>query len=147
VVSELRIRSANASDLEVARSWLADAGLPTEDLTPDHMQSFLVALVDDKPVGMIGLEQLGEAGLLRSLVVDTNLRSGGIGRRLVAALEAKAAACGVARLWLLTIDADRYFARLGFEAVARSEAPNAIQRTAEFADLCPGDAVLMRKKL
>ena len=50
-------------------------------------------------------------------------------------------------LWLLTIDADAWFARLGYTTQARAFAPPEIQQTEEFASLCPGDAVLMMKKL
>jgi len=144
---DVEIRSAIATDLDVARAWLSDAGLPTADLTPEHMKSFLVAVADDTPVGMIGLEQFGSAGLLRSLVVDPTARSGGIGAALVVALESKATALGVAELWLLTIDADPYFSRLDYVAMNRSEAPHVIRNTAEFSSLCPGDAALMRKYL
>ena len=111
------------------------------------MQNFLVALADESPVGMIGIEKFGDVGLLRSLVVDPSARSGGIGARLVAALESMAAERGIAELWLLTIDADAYFSRLGYSVTDRSRAPDVIRRTHEFSSLCPGDATLMRKSL
>ena len=142
----LDIRPANAVDLDAARGWLEEAGLPTADLTPDHMNNFLVAAADGEPVGLIGLEQFGNVGLLRSLVVDPSVRSGGVGRQLVAALEAKATGLGITELWLLTIDADPYFSRLDYVVTERTAVPVAIQSTAEFSSLCPGDAVLMRKK-
>jgi amino-acid N-acetyltransferase len=111
------------------------------------MENFLVAVDADSPLGMVGLETFNDVGLLRSLVVDPGARSGGIGRRLVAALEANAASKGVTEMWLLTIDADTYFEKLGYEMQERDSAPNSIRTTAEFADLCPGDAVLMKKVL
>jgi len=145
VISGLRIRPGQSSDVDVVKSWLASAGLPTEDLTADHMQGFLVAEVDGDAAGAIGLEQLGDIGLLRSLVVDPSRRSGGIGAHLVAALEQKAAAAGIRQLWLLTIDADRYFVNLGWTVSDRADAPPAIRATQEFSSLCPGDAVVMSK--
>lgn len=145
--SAMEIRKAVAADLVAARSWLSEAGLPIEDLTPDHMQNFLVTMADHQPVGMIGLEQFGKTGLLRSLIVDPSVRSEGLGAQLVGALERRAAESGVNELWLLTIDADRYFANLGYEAEERSAAPQSIRATDEFSTLCPGDAVLMRKTL
>lgn len=48
---------------------------------------------------------------------------------------------------LLTIDADKWFASLGYLTQSRDSAPAAIQSTAEFSSLCPGDAVLMKKLL
>jgi len=147
MTAEIKIRAAAANDLAIARDWLAAAGLPTEDLSIAHMDAFLIAVQHDLPVGMIGLEAYSECGLLRSLIVDTACRGKGLGAQLVAALETKAAADGITGLWLLTTDADPFFARHGYEVKQRSGAPAAIQNSAEFSSLCPGDAVLMRKSL
>ena len=62
-------------------------------------------------------------------------------------LEVTAAAKGVSELWLLTIDADPFFSQLGYAIVGRDAVPDAIASTAEFTDLCPGDAVLMQKTI
>lgn len=144
---DVEIRQAVTTDLDVAQAWLSDAGLPTSDLTPEHMKRFLVAVADGRRVGMIGLEQFGSVGLLRSLVVDPSVHGCGIGGRLVGALESRASGLGITELWLLTIDADLYFLRLGYLEMERNAAPDSIQGTAEFSILCPGDAVLMRKSL
>jgi len=55
MTAQAEIRLAMASDLSAAERWLGNAGLPTDDLTPEHMQRFLVATVDDVAVGSIGL--------------------------------------------------------------------------------------------
>lgn len=141
----IEIRAARRSDLDAARVALGDAGLPVQDLSAAHLA--FVAEEGDRFVGAIGLESFGVIGLLRSLVVLADARAGGVGRLLVAALELLAREQGVEALWLLTTDADRYFERLGYDAVDRGSAPTAIQETAEFSGLCPGDAVLMRKVL
>lgn len=145
--TDIAIRAATAADLPTAQSWLADAGLPAEDLGAAHMQDFLMAEVDDRLAGIIGVENLGSVGLLRSLVVHRYDRGSGVGAKLVAALEHQAADAGISALWLLTIDADRYFSSLGYEVMDRNRAPEAIRLTAEFSSLCPGDAALMRKIL
>ena len=143
----MTIRPATAQDFEVAKAWLVAAGLPTADLSESQMEHFLVAVTDGTPVGMIGLEPFNDSGLLRSLVVDPVARGGGIARNLVAALEVNAASLGIATLWLLTTDADAYFAAQGYEVKPRDAAPDSIRITTEFSKLCPGDAVLMRKVL
>jgi amino-acid N-acetyltransferase len=97
--------------------------------------------------GVIGLESFENLGLLRSLVVSRAARGSGIGAALVAALEAVCRELGVRELWLLTIDADAFFAKLGYVTRSRDAAPEAIRNTAEFSGLCPGDAVLMSKEL
>lgn len=147
MTSDIDIRPARVGDLAIAIAWLDGAGLPIEDLTAAHMESFLFAHQGDTPVGMIGLESYADCGLLRSLYVDAAQRGSGVGAQLVSALEAKAAGSGVAAIWLLTIDADAFFTRHGYEVMQRDAAPASIQSSAEFSSLCPGDAVLMQKKL
>ena len=143
----INIRSAGPADLATAVAWLDGAGLPSSDLSSEHMQSFLLATRDGEPIGMIGIETYPDCGLLRSLFVAESGRDAGLGAQLVAELERTVAAAGLPALWLLTIDAENYFTRLGYETMERSEAPESVQQSAEFSSLCPGDAVLMRKAL
>jgi len=145
--SDIEIRPAQASDLTVAMAWLSGEGLPTDDLTADHMDAFIIATQAGESVGMIGLEKFGNVGLLRSLVVDEAGRGAGLGERLVAELELTARNEHIDELWLLTIEADPFFARHGYVVSERDAAPEAIRDTAEFSTLCPGDAVLMHKRL
>ncbi len=140
-----RIRQAHHGDFDAARNVLSDAGLPVEDLSAEHLA--FVAEINGRFVGMIGLESFGTIGLLRSLVVSADARAGGLGRRLVAELEASTREQGMEALWLLTIDADPFFQRLGYVVMDRADVPLAIRTTAEFSGLCPGDAVLMSKAL
>lgn len=140
-----RIRAATAADLPGAVSLLRTAGLPTEDLTADFL--WQVADSVSGMQGVIGLQRFGDAALLRSLVVSPSARGAGAGRALVEALEAAANRCGIQALWLLTIDADDFFTRLGYEVHDRQCAPRAIRNSNEFARLCPGNAILMKKVL
>ena len=141
------IHKAGTQDLRLLRDWLTAEGLPIEDLSPDLLAGFLVMRGPEGVLGMIGLEHYGDVGLLRSLVVDPAVRGAGAGRALVEALESKARARGVRELWLLTIDADRWFAGLGYAVRVRDDAPGPISSTREFSGLCPDDAVLMSKRL
>ena len=145
--ANLEIRPASAGDLATAIRSLEAAGLPVDDLAQRSPEGFLTAAVGDTFVGFIGLEQFDKVGLLRSLIVEPEFRSAGLGRVLVAALESYAGSRGIAELWLLTIDADRWFMRLGYVVRERDEAPDAIRTTDEFSGLCPDDAVLMSKPL
>lgn len=144
---EWLIRAATPEDLAAAKNLLASAGLPTADLTAAHMATFLVAERAGEALAIVGLQQLGDIGLLRSLVVAPTCRGSGLGQQLVEALESIARQGQLRELWLLTIDADEFFARRGYTSKAREDAPQAIQNTAEFTQLCPGDAVLMCKDL
>ena len=144
-MDEPTFRAPVAEDIACGMQLLSEAGLPTEDLMIEHLA--LVAEQNGRVAGMIGLERFDELGLLRSLVVSKDHRRSGLGKALVGALEQMAIDSNMAELWLLTIDADPWFARLGYEAQARELAPVEIRGTEEFSNLCPGDAVLMRKIL
>lgn len=141
----LNVRPAEFRDIPKCLEFLESAGLPTEDVTLERIA--LIAEVDGDVAGLIGLEKFGDTGLLRSLVVDNRYRKSGFGRTLVGELENHALEQGIRALWLLTIDADSYFERFGYERRERDDAPPAIRATDEFAELCPDDAVLMKKTL
>jgi len=54
---------------------------------------------------------------------------------------------GAEQLYLLTTDADRYFAALGFKRMEWGEAPAQIQATAQFRNLCPKSAICMVREI
>ena len=141
----MRVREPVKDDLAPVKAMLEDAGLPTEDFALEHLA--FVAEDDGRVVAAIGFQGFDHAGLLRSLVVEDGARFEGLGRQLVAALEAHAEEQGVREIWLLTLDVDRYFLALGYEIRDRAEVPPEISGTAEFAELCPEDATLMSKKI
>lgn len=139
------IRRATRDDLPKARTLLSGARLPVDDLAATHLA--FVGIADGEVVGVVGFENHGRIGLLRSLVVADDARAAGLGRALVAALEASAREQGIDEIWLLTIDADPFFAQLGYQIRGRPSAPPEIRATSEFSELCPGDAFLMCKEL
>ncbi len=47
----------------------------------------------------------------------------------------------------LTTTAETFFKRLGYERIERSQAPLSIERTREFASLCPASSAFMVKSL
>ena len=141
------LRDFRAGDWNDVRRLLNDAKLPVDDLGPGLLERFLIAELDDEVVGLVGLEVYDATGLLRSLVVAKKSRSSGLAKTLVGALEAAAQAAGVRDLWLLTINAERFFAKQGYVIVTRDAVPDAIRQSEEFAELCPDSAYLMMKYL
>ncbi len=141
------LRQAVPGDWDAVQDLLHAADLPIDDLGPERLDGFLIAQDENATVGLIGLEILGTVGLLRSLVVARNARNSGLGGKLVGALESAALAAGITELWLLTIDAERFFQRHDFEIIDRTAAPEEIRQTDEFSALCPDSAHLMRKSL
>lgn len=129
---------------------LAAAALPTDDLERSQPRLW-IARPTDAParaiVGTVGLELLGQFGLLRSLAVQPALRGGGLGSALVARVEAEARAAGVTQLVLLTTTAADFFAKHHYRVAERSALPPHVLATSEFRELCPATATVMIKTL
>ena len=138
---------AEGPSIKAVEALLHANDLPIADLSALLPNDFLYCGTAENPTGVIGLQIEGTVGLLRSLVVSHTRRHQGYGVALVAALESKAKNAGINELFLLTETAEAFFAGINYTIVPRDSAPTAIKNTAEFSDLCPGDATLMYKKL
>jgi len=141
------ITPAGAADLPAVLGLLDAAALPHRDVTPALLQHYLVARRAGALLGVVGLEPLGPAGLLRSLAVASEERGHGLGVELTRALERHAGGLGISRLYLLTTTAERFFTRLGYRAIPRADAPPALQQTTEFRELCSSSSVCMVRDL
>ena len=126
---------------------LTEAQLPVADLASSRSLKLLGIRDGARLAGVVGVEVYGSVGLLRSLAVEPSHRKSGLGVSLVSNAETWAAEQGVETLYLLTTTAAQFFAKRGYEAVPRSEAPAAIAATAQFSDLCPASSTFMRKVL
>jgi len=147
-MADVMIEERHGGDLPRAATTLLDsAGLPTGGLGGDTAPITLVAAEGGHVVGAAVVERYADDGLLRSVVVASPQRDGGIGQRLFAAAEAAAANAGVRSLYLLTEGAIGFFAGLGYRGVDRRAVPGLLQKSEEFAVLCPIDAAVMMKQL
>lgn len=126
---------------------LAASGLPVEDLGERPQLHLFGARFDGKLAGVVGVEVYRDVGLLRSLAVEPAFRKLGYAHALVAHAEFWASQLGVDSLYLLTTTAAGFFARLDYAPLPRSDAPQAIAKTTQFAGLCPASATFMRKQL
>lgn len=144
----MNIRQANAEDLSFVRTLLADNALPNTDVDDSSRIQFLTAdNADGQPAACIGVEAYGSEALLRSLAVSRARRGQGVGRALVVAAEDTARALGVSRLYLLTTTARDFFLRVEYDVINRAAAPDTLQGSSQFAELCPASAVCMSKTL
>ena len=141
------IRPATASDLEAVKGLLRGARLPLDGLEEQFGDGYAIAECGGAAIGAEGIEVHGDAGLLRSAVVDAAWRGNGVGDALTQDRLAWAARHGLREVWLLTTTAADYFPRFGFARAARDAAPAPMQRSREFADACPASAVVMRRSL
>lgn len=138
----MQIRLAIHADLPAVLALLRSAALPADDL-PDHARNVFVAFDGAELVAVVGLEDHGTVGLLRSLVVADTHRGRGIAAMLCDTVLARAATLGLSDVYLLTQTAESWFARRGWVVLPRDQAPGPICSTRQFAELCPSSAVLM----
>ncbi|WP_276484803.1 arsenic resistance N-acetyltransferase ArsN2 [Paraflavitalea pollutisoli] len=142
----MRITDATQDMRQQIVSLLQGDHLPVDDL-PEVLDNFFVAIDQDAPVGVIGMETYGQYGLLRSMVVHPEYRRNNIASTLVSRLEKKAAKSGIAELYLLTETASGYFQKKGFEVIDRKSVPQPITKSSEFSHVCPVSAIVMKKDL
>ena len=145
-VDPFLIEPQRSSDRPGVRELLRRSGLPVDDVDTSPVD-FLVMREAGQVVGVVGLQNAGGAGLLRSLAVQASLHGQGRGGALVAAVEWLAEQRGIDDLYLLTDSVPGFFALHDYLRVSRASVPLAIQGTAQFASLCPSTAVCMHKRL
>ncbi|MBD2702220.1 GNAT family N-acetyltransferase [Spirosoma sp. BT702] len=142
----IQLKAAQPDVLGPLTELLAAHHLPVSDL-PGGLPNFWIAVNSDRLIGSIGFEKYGNIGLLRSVCVDVDYRNQGIAHQLYNVLSQTAQQQGIDTLYLITTTAAQYFARLGFTAIDRNEAPTSIQQTSQFSSLCPASAIVMRQTL
>jgi amino-acid N-acetyltransferase len=142
-VSDITISPATAADLEPIKALLLASGLPTAGVD-EHWKTFIVAREGDKVVACGGAEAYQFAALIRSVAVDANYRSHGIGRRIVRQLLDRLASRGLREFYLLTTTAEEYFRKRGFKPIDRDEVHPQLLSSREFQDACPSTATCMR---
>jgi arsenate reductase/amino-acid N-acetyltransferase len=95
-------------------------------------------------VGYGGYELYGEHALLRSVVVLPAVRGKGFGKAVTEGVLAQAAKAGAQQAYLLTTNAEPFFAHVGFAPIARAEAPSDILATKQATTICSTAALLTR---
>jgi amino-acid N-acetyltransferase len=143
----VRIRDANAGDLDSVLALLNENDLPVDGVSEFFGPAYAVAEERNQILGAAGVELFGETGLFRSAVVHESARGRGIGESLTRDRIDWARGQEVIDLYLLTTTTENYFPRFGFERVNREKVPPAIAATREFTTLCPSSALVMRLTL
>jgi amino-acid N-acetyltransferase len=123
------IRAARLTDipalLELINNYAANGiMLPrTEFEMAENIRDFQVAWEDGRLAGCGALHfYTPYSGEVRSLAVDPNLKTRGLGRMLVESLESEARANDLHSLFAFTY-VDGFFRKLGFEEIDRGELP------------------------
>lgn len=142
----LRIEPARPGDLDEIERLLGAHRLPLDGLNAGSVDLF-VGRDGGAIVASSGLEWHGPHALLRSVAVAPGRQGQGLGEAVTRAALDAAARRQAAEVFLLTTTAEPFFARLGFETVARADVPAALQQSVEFTTACPASATVMRKRL
>ena len=145
-VSGIEITALTPEDAPALLSLLARSGLPEEGVR-DHLANALVARQGRRLVGSAVLEVYADGALLRSVAVEEDVRSLGLGGRLTEGALALARQLGVQHVFLLTETAARFFPRFGFRAISRAQVPESVRASLEFTTACPQSALVMERVL
>ena len=143
----MTLEAASPMDEAWIRQMLTLCGLPHEDITPQHLRHFWIRKEKGEGIGVVGLEVFGRLALLRSLAVDPRFRKRGLATQLTKKAEEYAASLKIEELYLLTMTAESFFLKRGYQKIERNSAPPEIQGTIEFQGLCPASSVCMVKQL
>ena len=146
ITNKIEITRADTQHRPSIISLLQKEKLPVEDL-PAILSHFLVAMDNDRLIGVIGLEQYENSGLLRSMAVDVLYRNRTIASELVKELEQLAIRTGIHSIYLLTETASDFFKKKKYEMITRDEVPGSVKASSEFSSVCPVSAIVMRKLL
>lgn len=114
------LRVAGAEDVAQMTALIAEAHLPPLFIDT-FLAGFVVAERAGEMLGCGGLEMYGDAGVIRSVVVEPQAQGLGIGRLVSERLIAAAREDGARELYLFTQDARNFWAHLGFADVRLDE--------------------------
>jgi GNAT superfamily N-acetyltransferase len=112
-------------DLAAVRTMLTRAGVITDGIEWPPA-CYIAAYVGDEQVGVIGIEPMIDAALIRSLYVAESARRRGIGAALLAAARKAAHTRGARSLYLFSTEAGRFFQRQGFVEVPVAQLVSAL---------------------
>ncbi|HYW31242.1 MAG TPA: arsenic resistance N-acetyltransferase ArsN2 [Gemmatimonas sp.] len=147
------LRAASVEDTEAIQALLVATGLPTDgvaELLASDASQFVVGVAPGagaELVAVAGLEMCCDSALLRSVAVREDWQRHGLGHQLVKRVVCEAESRGINALYLLTMTAEHYFPRFGFETIAREAVPAEIANTLEFKSACPASATAMMRTL
>ncbi|MFV8826313.1 GNAT family N-acetyltransferase [Alkalihalobacterium sp. APHAB7] len=137
------IRIAEAKDLLPIQRLVAKAGL-TEEGIEKRLDHFLVVETDEKEiVGTVGIEPIGNDGLLRSLVIKSEHWNAKIGLDFLEIALAYAKQKELDQLYLITHRSLEFFEYLGFKIIEDEHIPEHVENSPHFGQYVKGVTKLM----
>ncbi|MGH2785882.1 MAG: HAD-IIA family hydrolase [Actinomycetota bacterium] len=141
-----QVRQASGPDLPSIAQLLHDGGLPA-GAARERVGRTVVAEADRTVIATAAWEQLDDVALLRSVAAASDQRGAGIGMLVVAAALRQIARAGFRDVFLVTTDAEGFFARCGFRTIPREEMPEVIASHRQITRECPTSAPVMKLTL
>jgi 4-nitrophenyl phosphatase len=141
-----QLRAATGPDLPAIASLLHEGGLPA-GAARERVGRTVVAESDRRVIATAAWEPAGDVALVRSVAVAPEHRGTGAGLLVVAAALRQAARAGIRDVYLVTTDAEGFFARCGFRTIPRDEMPEAVANHKQITRECPATAPVMRLAL
>ncbi|MDO3377634.1 GNAT family N-acetyltransferase [Geoalkalibacter halelectricus] len=124
----------------------AECGLYHADLDAEKVKHLLMCRAEGQLAGIVGMEVLGEAALLRPPAVAPAFRGRGIGSLLLVRIERFAALQGARQFYLAAGgESGAFFAERGYRALAATEVPPEVHANEFFRHhLTQGAACLVK---
>lgn len=146
--SKLIFKKAVKQDFDLICNLLKKNSLPYDDVKKKLDSMFIVFNTKcDDVIGIAGVEFFKDCAFLRSIVVNDKFRKKGFGKNIINELFDYIRLRGHSEIYLLTMTAERFFSKLGFETIKRENTPKVIQETEQFKHLCPDSAICMRIRI
>jgi amino-acid N-acetyltransferase len=137
------VRPARHEDVPAIERLLVAESLPVTPIV-EYLDGFSVLESDDEVLGAAGIEMYGEAAFLRSVVVAQALQGTGMGDWLVRSALEHAQRTGARRVYLFTMHAADFFARLGFQAVSMDDFEAAVRAAPQYVGVSQMPAIAGR---
>jgi 4-nitrophenyl phosphatase len=138
-----RFRRANRGDVPALAELLSRSGLSNGALV-ERVDSTVVCFSPNGDAAATACVEVEDGfGILRSVAVQERFRGQGLGMLAVAAAVRSARSRPLHHLSLFTETASRFFERLGFQPVSRTDLPASVQRSKQAAEECSESAIPM----
>ncbi len=137
----------NQETLKILKVFLKREQLCYDDINIQNHPYFGIFDNHQNLIGGYGLEVYGTDALLRSVVVDKNHQSNGLGNKIVQHAIEYGRINRIDNFYLLTTTADSFFRKFGFNVIERNSVPERIASTTEFITFCPDTAICMKLTL
>ncbi|WP_059104146.1 GNAT family N-acetyltransferase [Shouchella shacheensis] len=133
------VRKSEPTDLLPLQRLIAKASKQEEGIEESLDRFLVVENEEGALVGTVGMEKTGAYGLLRSLIVDGNVATGGLMIEFLQVALAYAKSEEVETVFALSANNIALFAPLGFEKVEEEKVPEAIRSLTHFKNVKTAD--------